>query len=338
MDKIGIYQIKRKNNPIRKFGFIVPGMGRWDNLFIGLNHEFYNFIENKIHMNNNFNPNNNILIIGLAESGLIPAYLFYKFFKKKYNNYDIEISLSSRENDYINDNNDNIFVFYEDHVTTQYPKHFLKLINKNLYYSNIIIIDDEMTTGNTIMKLFDQIKHLSNNFFVFNYADVRENKINELYFDDKKLFLYSLMNAEQLNDINTNCVEIFSFNKNITKFDNYKNIIYLIGESIEEGIDEYINNYIYNNDTIIRLITHINWEIGIMIKSIYDLGCDINNKYYKYYNPIIPLNNTNNYIYYYSWQYPVVDKLEKLLLNLNSNINIIKIPSNGKKDIHNIIL
>jgi len=333
MDKIGIYQIRRKNNPVRKFGFIIPGMGRWDNLFLGLNNEFYNFIENKIHINNNFQQNNNILIIGLAESGLIPAYLFYKFLKKNYNNYNIEISLSSRENDYITENNDDIFVFYEDHVTTQYPKHFLKLINKNLYYSNIIIIDDEMTTGNTIMKLFNQIKHLSNNFFVFNYADVRENKINELYFGDKKLFLYSLMNAEQLDDIDGNCKEIFSLNKDIIKLDNYKNIVYLIGESIEEGID----NHIENEDTIIRLITHINWEIGIMIESIYDLGSDINNKNYKYYNPIIPLNNTNNYIYYYSWQYPVVDKLEKLLLNLNSKINIIKVPSNGKKNIHQII-
>ena len=332
MDKIGIYQIKRRNNPVRKFGFVIPGMGRWDNLFIDLNNEFYNFIDNKIHTNNNFQPNNNILIIGLAESGLIPAYLFYKFFKKNYNNYNIEISLSSRENDYIDENDDNIFVFYEDHVTIQHPKHFLKLINKNLYYSNIIIIDDEMTTGNTIMKLFEQIKHLSNNFFVFNYADVRENKINELYFDDKKLFLYSLMNAEQLTEINSNCQEIYSLNKNIIKLDNYKNIVYLIGESIEEGID----NHIYNDDTIIRLITHINWEIGVMIESIYNLGCDINNKSYKYYNPIVPLDNTNNYIYYYSWQYPVVDKLEKLLLNLNSKINIIKVPSDGKKYLHQI--
>jgi len=334
MDKIGIYQIKRKNNPVRKFGYIIPGMGRWDNLFIGLNNEFYNFINNKIHNNCNFQSNNNILIIGLAESGLIPAYLFYKFFKKNYDNYNIEISLSSRENDYINENNDNIFVFYEDHVTTQYPKHFLKLINKDLYYSNIIIIDDEMTTGNTIIKLFEQIKHLSNNFFVFNYADVRENKINELYFDDKKLFLYSLMNADQLPEIKSNCQEIYSLNINIIKLNNYKNIVYLIGESIEEGID----NHIESDDTIIRLITHINWEIGVMIESIYDLGCDINNKNYKYYNPILPLNYTNNYIYYYKWQYPIADKLEELLLNINSTINIIKIPSNGKKNIHNNLL
>ena len=333
MDKIGIYQIKRKNNPVREFGFIIPGMGRWDNLFIGLNNEFYNFIDNKIHNNHNFQSNNNILIIGLAESGLIPAYLFYKFFKQNYDNYNIEVSLSSRENDYIDENNDNIFVFYEDHVTTQYPKHFLKLTNKNLYYSNIIIIDDEMTTGNTIMKLFEQIKHLSNNFFVFNYADVRENKINELYFDDKKLFLYSLMNADQLPEINSNCQEIYSLNKNINKLNNYKNIIYLVGESIEKGIDNHINS----DDTIIRLITHINWEIGVMIESIYDLGCDINNKSYKYYNPITPLDNTNNYIYYYSWQYPVVDKLEKILLNLNSNINIIKVPSEGKEYLHQLI-
>jgi hypothetical protein len=332
MDKIGIYQIKRKNNPVRKFGFIIPGMGRWDNLFIGLNNEFYNFIDNKIHNNHNFKSNNNILIIGLAESGLIPAYLFYKFFKKNYDNYNIEISLSSRENDYIDENNDNIFVFYEDHVTSQYPKHFLKLKNKNLYYSNIIIIDDEMTTGNTIMKLFEQIKHLSNNFFVFNYADVRENKMNELCFDDKKLFLYSLMNADQLPEINSNCQEIYSLHKNINKLNNYKNIVYLVGESIEKGID----NHIENDNTIIRLITHINWEIGVMIESIYDLGSDINNKSYKYYNPITPLDNTNNYIYYYSWQYPVVDKLEKLLLNLNPIINIIKVPSDGKEYLHQL--
>jgi hypothetical protein len=308
-------------------------MGRWDSLFLGLNNEFYNFIIDKIHSNNNFNKNNNILIIGLAESGLIPAYIFYKLFKKIYNNYEVELSLSTRESDYIDENNKNIFVFYEDHVTTQYPKHFLKLINKNLYYSNIIIIDDEMTTGDTIMKLFHQIKHLSNNFFIFNYADVRIEKINEKNIENKNLYLYSLMNAEQLSEIEGNCKEIFSLNKNIIKLDNYKNIVYLIGESIEKGIDNHIND----NDTIIRLITHINWELGVMIESIYDLGSDINNKTYKYYNPIVPLDNTNNYIYYYSWQYPIVDKLEKFLLELNPTINIIKVYSDGKENIHKII-
>jgi hypothetical protein len=330
MENIGIYQIKRKNNPVRNYGYIIPGMGRWDNLFIGLNNEFYNFIDNKIHLHEKFNPNSNILIIGLAESGLVPAYIFYKLFQKKYKDYNIEISLSTRENDYIDETNNNIFIFYEDHVTVQHPKHFLKLLNKDLYYSNIIIIDDEMTTGNTIIKLFNQIKHLSDNFFVFNYADVRENKCNEIKIENKNLFFYSLMSAEQLPYINTNCKEIFSLNINIIKLENYKNIIYLIGECIENGIDDYIDK----NNTIIRLITHINWELGTIIESIFDLGCDINNKNYKYYNPIIPLNNTNNYIYYYEWQYPIVDKLENFLLNLNQTINIIKISSSGKEGIH----
>ena len=331
MDKISIYQIKRKNNSVRKFGYIVPGMGRWDNLFFGLNNDFYNFIDHKLHNNNNFNKNN-ILIIGLAESGLIPAYLFYKSFKINYNDYNINLSLSTRESEFINENNNDIFVFYEDHVTTQYPKHFIKLINKNLYYSSIIIIDDEMTTGDTIMKLFKEIKHLSNNFFIFTYADVRQKKIDELNIDSKKLFFYSLMKADQLSDFDGNCKEIFTLNKNIIKLNNYKNIIYLISESIEEGIDNHINE----NNTIIRIITHINWEIGVMIESIYDLGSDINNKNYKYYNPVIPLDNTNNYIYYYSWQYPVVNKLENFLLSLNSTINIIKISSDGKKNFHEI--
>lgn len=325
IENIGIYQIKRLNNAVRKYGFIVPGMGRWDNIYFKLNEIFYDFIINKIKNNSNFDFNGNILIIGLSESGLIPSYVFYKLFKKNFPNLDISISLSTREEEFINNNID-YFVFYEDHVTTQHPKHFLKLINQELYYSNIIIIDDEMTTGKTILKLLDQIKHLSNNFFIFNYVDVRINKTDILdIYDNKNIFFNSLMCSNQLEIIDDNCQKIYDLNIKIESIKNYENIIYIIGECIEDAIDKHMND-----NSIIRLITHINWEICSLIESYFDLGYDLNNKKYKYYNPIKPLNKSNNYIYYYEWQSPLADNLEKYLLHLNSNIKVIKCIINKK--------
>lgn len=322
MDTLGIYQILRDKNKRRKYGFIVPGMGRWDPVSKKLNDTFYDFMCGKIQ--NKIKENDKILVVGLAESGLIAGYLIYKNLTQKYKN--VSLALSSRESEYIDQKDENIFVFTEDHVTEQHPKHFLNIENIPLNYSQIIIIDDEMTTGITVMKLIKQIQHLTNNIWVFCYADVREDKFSKID-SEKNIEIHNMMESNQLTDINKDCVKIFNYSPEILLFkENYNKVCYIFGECVKECLKD---NY-DNENSLIRIITHINWKKAYIIKDIIELGSDLNGKTHRYYNPVLPKDNEEHCLYYYPWQQPLVDNLIEWLQEKGKKI-IIK-----KKIIENI--
>tara|TARA_B100000524_G_scaffold346612_1_gene247057 strand:+ start:658 stop:1629 length:972 start_codon:yes stop_codon:yes gene_type:complete len=322
MDTLGIYQILRDKNKRRKYGFIVPGMGRWDPVSKKLNDTFYDFICGKIQ--NKIKENDKILVIGLAESGLIAGYLVHKNLTQKYKN--VSLALSSRESEYIEQKDENIFVFTEDHVTEQHPKHFLNIENIPLNYSQIIIIDDEMTTGITVMKLIKQIQHLTNNIWVFCYADVREDKFSKID-SEKNIEIHNMMKSNQLTDVNKDCVKIFNYSPEILLFKkNYNKVCYIFGECVKECLKD---NY-DNENSLIRIITHINWKKAHIIKDLIELGSDLNGKTHRYYNPVLPKDNEEHCFYYYPWQQPLVDNLIEWLKEKGKKI-IIK-----KKIIENI--
>ena len=316
MDTLGIYQILRDNNKKRKYGFIVPGMGRWDPVSNKLNDTFFDFIDDKIK--DHVGENEKILVVGLAESGLIAGYLVHKNLTKKYPN--VTLALSSRENDYINETDDDIFVFTEDHVTEQHPKHFLNIKNIALDYSQIIIIDDEMTTGITVQKLIGQIQHLTNKIWVFCYADVRKEKINKIE-SEKNIEMYSLMESDQLGDLDKDCVKIFNYSPEILLHKGqYNKVCYIFGECVKECLKD---NY-DNEKALIRIITHINWKKAHIIKDLIELGSDVNGKTHRYYNPILPKDNEEHCFYYYPWQEPLVNNLIQWLESNGKNIIITK--------------
>lgn len=129
------------------------------------------------------------------------------------------------------------------------------------------------------------------------------------------------MESNQLDNLNKDCVKIFNYYPEILLYkEKYKKVCYIFGECISECLKDNYNN----ENTIIRIITHINWKKASIIKDVIELGSDKNNKTYRYYNPILPNDNEEHYLYYYEWQQSLVNKLIKWLNEKNKKIIIKK--------------
>jgi len=160
------YQLKRDNNPLREDGFTLSCLGK---LFPASSLDFIRCgswlskVLDDIISNNSLE--HEILIIGLTESGIIPAFLMYVEASKKHLNSHIIYSTRRPMSG---------IAFHESH--SHGPNHILPIADAS--FKEIWIVEDEITSGNTVFNLIVQLsKHLKIDCVrVFAFADFRNMK------------------------------------------------------------------------------------------------------------------------------------------------------------------
>lgn len=157
------YHLKRDNNPLREEAFTLSCLGKLhpasSSDFIrcgGWLSELLDEIISKNHLEHE------ILITGLTESGIIPAFLMYVESGRKHLNTHIIYSTRRPMSG---------IAFNESH--SHGPDHILPLADSS--FKEIWIVEDEITSGNTVLNLIVQLyNHLSiNRVRVFAFADFR---------------------------------------------------------------------------------------------------------------------------------------------------------------------
>ena len=161
------YHLKRDNNPLREDAFTLSCLGKLYPASTsdfarcgGLLSELLTEIISENDLNHDLN--HEILIIGLTESGIIPALLMYLESQKK--NLDTHLIYSTRRPM-------SGIAFNESH--SHGPNHILPISNSD--FKEIWIIEDEITSGNTVFNLINQLSsHLKIDYVrIFAFADFR---------------------------------------------------------------------------------------------------------------------------------------------------------------------
>lgn len=160
------YQLKRDNNPLREDAFTISCLGK---LFPASSLDFtrcgswLSELLDDIILNNSLE--HEILIIGLTESGIIPAFLMYVEATKKHLNTHIIYSTRRPMSG---------IAFHESH--SHGPNHILPIADAS--FKEIWIVEDEITSGNTVFNLIVQLSnHLKIDCIrVFAFADFRNMK------------------------------------------------------------------------------------------------------------------------------------------------------------------
>ena len=298
--------IKRDSNPNRKYAFIINGFGKIDNLSYDLYKDFSIFVNNNLDIS----LNENIICFGPSESGIFLSKFVYEnlIYKNKIHIYS-NLRTKTVDNKYT-------IKFKENHCTNNNIHSFIFNYDKYNNYKTLIIIEDEITSGNTIINLINAVSKYFNKIYIFTLLDRRDNENITNIFENIHIKIFSFnINLLNLYDNNYNNI-LYNPNINI----NIKNIFYIIGECSEKCYDKYINT----ENSVLRFIPATKYEVdNINIFDLYDLGKDNNNCNYYYYNSFNINNNSNIYIYYYSTQYYIAKNFINYLNNINSNINII---------------
>jgi len=174
----------------------------------------------------------NLFIIGLSESATAIGMATAGAIKDSY-----YIS-TSRENPI---QMDSLFEFHEEHFSITSHKCYLRNINKFKNADRIVIVEDEITTGNTLLNLVKSIKDLTNakNFTlvsILNFSDdvLKNNikKFHDLYgiTIEVNSILYGKLNYEALNtsllDFNNNSEDTITQTTTIKEMDIFEKTIY----------------------------------------------------------------------------------------------------------------
>jgi orotate phosphoribosyltransferase len=106
----------------------------------------------------------NTLVVGLAESSLILATWVASVIPGK-----VELRCSTREKEHIVDARP----FSEPH--SHGADHFIS-IPKDARYTQVVIVEDEVTTGTTLQNLIEQLQELSDSFYIIALQDMRTDE------------------------------------------------------------------------------------------------------------------------------------------------------------------
>jgi hypothetical protein len=315
--------IKRDSNPNRKYAFIIDGFGKIDNLSDDLYNDFSIFIKNNL----NIDFNEKVIFFGPSESGILLSKWVYDNINLK-NKIYIHSTLRSKILDH-----KYLFKFNENHCTNNNVHYFT--FNFDLYsdYKTLLVIEDEVTSGNTVINLINSVKEYFNKIYIFTLLDNREieNIIPLFPTIDVKIYSFNLklLSLEESlianNYINT---EI-----NIDK----RNIFFIIGECSEKCYEIY-----KEKGDLLRFIPATKYIVdNINIYDIVDLGRDNNKCNYYYYNPFKINSDANIYFYFFTTQYNIAQNLIKYIKETNvlndDNIYINELLCNQILDNYNLL-
>lgn len=254
---------KRTNNPKRNFLFIskllgkhiivkpdiVKGAGillaslKYDNINA---ENIVRYIKGEnINISNDLNQEsnneNNVLVIGFAETATGLGMSVASAIK------NCTYQTTTREPVM---NMNNLLQFEEEHCHATTHQCFSLLDTDFNNYDEIVLVDDEITTGKTMLNLITELRKISNvkKFTIFTILDWRTDEYLNLYKDylnnnDIKLNVYSVMSGFATNEDTTvytdnNIVEEISEKDNVTDL----NIFERIKLDTSFGKIDYIKN------------------------------------------------------------------------------------------------
>lgn len=190
--------VKRENNKKRDYLFLNKELGKhYPVLGKNVFHQF-NKLENELKKY--INPNQKILLIGFAETATaISEYLFFKASQKMENHLNLVYYIQTTREDF---NTDIPLISFEEehsHAT-----------NQKLYYNEtdipeydtILFIEDEITTGNTILNFINEFSKIKPNLnYIVGSLLNWQNKENKNKFKSKGIQTVSLVNGEIKNNV-----------------------------------------------------------------------------------------------------------------------------------------
>jgi adenine/guanine phosphoribosyltransferase-like PRPP-binding protein len=152
-----LWQVERDGNPLRRFGHVSP--------FIGKLAPVCSTRLDQIGQLTRFalpDLPEPTLVIGMTESSLLLA-----FFMARWQQKPVDLRFTTRKS---RETSGHVIAFREPH--SHGPQHFLAL-EVDRRYAQIVIIEDELTTGATLRNLILALREVSNRVFVATLRDLR---------------------------------------------------------------------------------------------------------------------------------------------------------------------
>ncbi len=272
-----MYKILREGNPKRTYAHVLPELGKLAPLNTHYLQHWLAIIES------NINPQLSTILIGLAESSLLPATWLaqHLHFKPK-------LCLSTRYS-----HQQTCIHFKEPH--SHGPNHSLP-INTQQYYQQAIIIEDEITTGQTLYNLIQALKPQVEQFIIFTLADFRQSHTQSTSLAKLTDTVKLLLKPE--TTIKTMTIKS-------------RQAIYSIGECLPPALHYY---HSIDEQSYFRHITRSPWQVDQnIIKTKIHLGQDTENIHHYFYNPDA-LNNLDKIdIFCYPPTLAIANQLEHWL-------------------------
>ncbi len=152
-----LLQVKRDGNPLRRFGHASPFIGKLGPLDCARLDEIGQLT--RVALPDLPEPT---LVIGMTESSLLLAFWMALWQQKP-----VDLRFTSRK---IRDGDAHRLAFREPH--SHGPQHYLAL-ERGARYAQIVIIEDELTTGATLRNLILALDGVSNRVWVATLRDMR---------------------------------------------------------------------------------------------------------------------------------------------------------------------
>lgn len=263
-----LHMCKRVNNSKRDFLFVNDSQGKHIPVSPAKALKLFGDLYDKIY--DKLKYEKNILIVGFAETATAIAESLYRFsidneFSK---NLDVVYYLqTTREDDLCKSDIETLFCFDEEHShAVNQNLSIWKGKRKNLTFDTVLFIDDEITTGKTILNFIDSFEKLKSNckYYVASFANW-QNYEDKAKFDSKDIGIISLYNGVIKSDITSMDIKnktVFDYinsglNKVSFKDLNYHNPRFglskkqmLENKKVEASIGLYLCSLCDNEDTV----------------------------------------------------------------------------------------
>lgn len=157
-----LWQVERDGNPLRRFGHVSPSIGKLGPLDSDALDQIGQLTRAAL-------PDlpEPTLVIGMTESSLLLA-----FFMALWQQKPVDLRFTTRYNRAGEDKR----AFREPH--SHGPQHFLAL-EEGRTYAQIVIIEDELTTGATLRNLILAVSDVSRRVFVATLRDLRPQNLRD---------------------------------------------------------------------------------------------------------------------------------------------------------------
>ncbi|BCM92261.1 hypothetical protein IAD21_04140 [Abditibacteriota bacterium] len=287
-----LWQVERDGNPLRRFGHVSPFIGKLAPVDarsldqIGL--------LTRMALPDLPEPT---LVIGMTESSLLLA-----FFMARWQQKPVDLKFTTRQ---IRQSEAKID-FREPH--SHGPQHFLAL-EPGKQYAQIVVIEDELTTGATLRNLLLALENVSKRVFVATLRDLRPqsmrddltNELAEHGIELETLALESL-DVSLDEDIIPVCPIFNPFgrleNDRVAALETLQNefaefkpgAIYMIGECVDIAL-QFALQLPEDERPELRQITRSPWKVdGDHVHSAYKFASDGTGSNYFIYNFVPPQN------------------------------------------------
>ncbi len=158
-----LWQVERDGNPLRRFGHVSPFIGKLAPVCSRNLDQIGQLARAAL-------PDlpEPTLVIGMTESSLLLA-----FFMARWQQKPVDLRFTTRKN---RETQGEKIAFREPH--SHGPQHFLAL-ETGRRYAQIVIIEDELTTGATLRNLILALCEISNRVFVATLRDLRPQSLRD---------------------------------------------------------------------------------------------------------------------------------------------------------------